>query len=84
MSADPHISAMRSELVAEGWTERQVEAAVAYAISWAQSNASVGAGGNPDLYGLLFVNYMESAVVNARRWLRHSRRWIDKQAQPLT
>lgn len=77
----PDLAVTREALLSEGWTERQVNAAISYAMKWAQSNARIGAKGDPDLDRLLLGNYMENALDQARQWLVQSRNWAISQAQ---
>jgi hypothetical protein len=66
----------RRELIADGWTDLQVEAAIRYALRWARGNASVGSNGDPAFYQRLVQNYLPRGLEQAREWLQKSRsRW---------
>ena len=63
----------RKELITEGWTRDQVDAALDYAERWAEGNASVGAGGDTILHEKLVRNYLPRGIEQAREWLQQSR-----------
>jgi len=66
----------RRDLLAEGWSREQVEAALDYAERWAEGNAGVGAGGDGTLRETLIRNYLPRGIEQARQWLSRSRdRW---------
>ncbi len=63
----------RRELLAQGWTPDQVDAALDYAKRWAEGNAAVGAAGNGALRETLVRNYLPRGIEQARQWLSRSR-----------
>lgn len=70
------LESARKELLQEGWTDQQVEAAIRYAVSWARGNAAVGSNGDPAFYERLVQNYLPRGLEQAREWLQQSRsRW---------
>ena len=70
----------RQELLAEGWTPGQVNAALSYAERWANGNATVGAAGDRKLRQTLVRNLLPRGVDQARQWLQRSRaKWLSDQ-----
>jgi hypothetical protein len=70
----------RRDLVGEGWSREQVEAALDYAERWAEGNAGVAAGGDGRLRETLIRNYLPRGIEQARQWLSRSRsRWTSEQ-----
>ena len=63
----------RQDLLAEGWTPDQVEAALTYAQKWASGNADAGAAGDRQLRETLVQNFLPRGIQQAREWLTNSR-----------
>ena len=63
----------RQQLLAEGWTPEQVQAALTYAERWARGNADAGAAGDRRLRETLVQNYLPRGIEQAREWLTNSR-----------
>ena len=71
----------RRELLAQGWTSDQVDAALDYAKRWAEGNADVGAAGNRGLRETLVRNYLPRGIEQARQWLSRSRaKWTSDRS----
>lgn len=67
------LEAARKQLLKEGWSIDQVEAALDYAERWARGNAANSAGGDEKLQQTLINNLLPKGIDQARKWLKQSK-----------